>query len=490
MTWIARPIHGDDGFVRSGRFKKASNLNFTYEVLERVEQRMSREYPTLAEAITGSPSTSDYGSSRTLAEEAAYRAAYNEVLQDELRLLHPRACGSGVDRIGDLILLIDSDTRIPEDCFLDAASEMTRSKDVAILQHCSGVMTVSSSYFERVIAYFTKIVNFSISYAVANGDVAPFMGHNAYLRWSALKEVAKIEMTPEGTISSYKIWSDEHVSEDFVMALDLIDRGYITRWATYADGGYEEGVSLSCTDELNRWQKYAWGVSEIVFNKFWQWPYRGPFSPLFRRFVRGPAPIHYKWASLSYCFSYYAIACALPAVLALTLVDCWLGPDVAVSILAPPFQIFIAVILIYTGVSTVAIAVVRYRAGLQSWWTAIWGQIKFIPFAVVFFGGLPYHCLTALMSHLFGLNMSWGATLKDIDMVGFYKEVPMLVRRFWRMDIICIIVVAGSAILTTDLVPLEWRLYSVYKVFPLFFIFSLHLLYPIILNPNLVRFSF
>ena len=45
------------------------------------------------------------------------------------------------------------------------------------------------------------------------------------------------------------------------MALRLQLRGFIIRWATYSDGGFKEGVSLTCDDELNRWQKYAYGGS-------------------------------------------------------------------------------------------------------------------------------------------------------------------------------------------------------------------------------------
>jgi len=88
------------------------------------------------------------------------------------------------------------------------------------------------------------------------GLVSPFVGHNAFLRWSAIQEVAFVD--PEG-IS--KIWSEAHVSEDFDMAVRLQMKGYILRWSTYSNGGFKEGVSLTCDDELNRWQKYAYGCS-------------------------------------------------------------------------------------------------------------------------------------------------------------------------------------------------------------------------------------
>ena len=40
-------------------------------------------------------------------------------------------------------------------------------------------------------------------------------------------------------------------------------KGYTIRRATYSDGGFKEGVSLLHDDELNRWQKYAFGEFPI-----------------------------------------------------------------------------------------------------------------------------------------------------------------------------------------------------------------------------------
>lgn len=51
----------------------------------------------------------------------------------------------------------------------------------------------------------------------ANGEVAPFVGHNAFLRWSALQDAAFID--PDDGLK--KIWSESNVSEDFDMALRL-----------------------------------------------------------------------------------------------------------------------------------------------------------------------------------------------------------------------------------------------------------------------------
>lgn len=47
---------------------------------------------------------------------------YEEGLAMALEESEGRAWAAGNIRVGELILIIDSDTRVPEDCFLDAAS--------------------------------------------------------------------------------------------------------------------------------------------------------------------------------------------------------------------------------------------------------------------------------------------------------------------------------------------------------------------------------
>jgi len=84
--------------------------------------------------------------------------------------------------------------------------------------------------------------------------VSPFVGHNAILRWSALQQVSY-----EDEDGYEKFWSESHVSEDFDMSLRLQVAGYIIRLGAYTGDGFKEGVSLTVYDELNRWEKYAYG---------------------------------------------------------------------------------------------------------------------------------------------------------------------------------------------------------------------------------------
>jgi hypothetical protein len=84
----------------------------------------------------------------------------------------------------------------------------------------------------------------------------------SFLRWQAVQDASFVDRD-----GKEKIWSESHVSEDFDMSLRLQMRGYIIRWATYSKGGFKEGVSLTVDDELNRWQKYAYG--EYERSHFW-----------------------------------------------------------------------------------------------------------------------------------------------------------------------------------------------------------------------------
>ena len=143
IGWVARPKHnpkpkdGEEAFIRAGKFKKASNMNYAMAVSGRVEDK-------LRQVVRGP------GWTQT-AETEAYQRCLRAVMEED----QGRTWADGNVRIGDYILLIDSDTRVPEDCFLDAVSEMEQSPQVAILQFSSGVMNVTTSFFENGITFFT-----------------------------------------------------------------------------------------------------------------------------------------------------------------------------------------------------------------------------------------------------------------------------------------------------------------------------------------------
>jgi len=312
IGWTARPGHGVDGFVRRGKFKKASNMNYGLMLTNQVEDMLA---------------TIERDESWSQADEAS---AYSHCLTSILDQHEGRAWADGNIRIGDYIILIDSDTEVPVDCLLDAASEMELYPEVGIMQFASGVMQVVHTYFEDGITFFTNLVYTAIRFCVANGDSAPFVGHNAILRWSAIQQVGHYDED-----GYEKFWSESHVSEDFDMSLRLQCNDYIVRLGAWPGcDGFKEGVSLTVYDELARWEKYAYGCNELLFNPLRYWPTRGPFTGLFMEFLKSNIPFTSKITIISYIGTYYAIGAAWILTLVNYFVVGWFNGYLDVSLVS------------------------------------------------------------------------------------------------------------------------------------------------------------
>lgn len=86
IGWVARPRHGENGFLRRGKFKKASNMNFALMISCKVEEKLA--------SIDRPPTWSQSD------EATAYEKALNEVLEED-----GRAWADGNIRVGDYILI-------------------------------------------------------------------------------------------------------------------------------------------------------------------------------------------------------------------------------------------------------------------------------------------------------------------------------------------------------------------------------------------------
>lgn len=71
-------------------------------------------------------------------EEQALQLALEETYEESGRRWMPWAANARALRVGEIILIVDSDTVVPEDCLRDAARELAESPEVAIIQHESG----------------------------------------------------------------------------------------------------------------------------------------------------------------------------------------------------------------------------------------------------------------------------------------------------------------------------------------------------------------
>jgi cellulose synthase/poly-beta-1,6-N-acetylglucosamine synthase-like glycosyltransferase len=477
IGWVARPGHSSapDGFKRPGRFKKASNMNYGLALSLKLEKHLAK---LIADNV---PEDDD-----NCLEDKAMNMAAEQIYEESGQRWKPWASNGKSLRVGEIILIIDADTIVPEDCFRDAAREMGESPDLAIIQHESDVMQVAHHYFENGIAHFTRRINKCISYGCANGEVAPFVGHNAFLRWSAVQDAAFVD--PDDGIK--KQWSESNVSEDFDLALRLLLNGYTLRWATYSNGGFKEGVSLTVVDELARWQKYAYGCNEIIFNPLIKWWRYGPISQQLRGFVWSRAPVHYKIGMMSYMFSYYGIAAAtMGSILNYLLLG--LAPQIDRYYLHS-FEILLACTVVFPALGNVGFTLLEYRLGHRKLFSSLIENLRWIPFFLFFFGGLSIHLSTALLAHLFSYNMTWGSTVKEVEKSTFWIEVPRILKRFWLSFLICFLAMIMMIVFTTNIVPFEWQVpgYNWALIIPLSLVVGCHILLPIVLNPWLMIFSY
>ncbi|KAI4203022.1 MAG: hypothetical protein LQ346_001869 [Caloplaca aetnensis] len=471
IGWVARPKHnpkpaeGETAFIRAGKFKKASNMNYAMAISARVEEKLL--------TVQRGPNWNQ--------ESEAY--AFEQCLQQVKDEDQGRTWAEGNLRIGDYILLIDSDTRVPQDCFLDAVSEMEASPQVAILQHASGVMNVTTSFFENGITFFTNLIYTAIRFAVANGDVAPFVGHNAILRWSALQDIAYT-----GDDGSEKYWSETTVSEDFDMALRLQCTGYLVRMAGYTNGGFKEGVSLTVYDELARWEKYAYGCNELIFHPLRYWFTRGPFTPLFRKFIGSSMPLPSKVTIMAYVGTYYAIGSAWILTMLNYFLIGWFNGHLD-HYYVESFKIYFAIIIVFSGLGNLALAVLRYRLDEMGIVRALVTNFKWILLLTVFLGGISLHVSQALVCHMFSIDMSWGATAKEVENTTFFEEIPKLIKKFKFTFIWCFIC-AGGMIYLAVAPPPFYDIKGITAIWPMTTIVASHFLLPIVLNPSLMLFTF
>ncbi|KAF2032045.1 hypothetical protein EK21DRAFT_61793 [Setomelanomma holmii] len=467
IGWVARPKHNYEGFLRRGKFKKASNMNFALNVSNRVEDALQALVNEAGEV------TADE-------EHALYQQALDAVVKNDARVK-----AGGNIRMGELILIVDSDTIVPKDCLMYGAAEMFLSPEVAIVQHATGVMQVSWDYFENGITYFTNLVYTAIRFSAGSGEVAPFVGHNAFLRWQAMQSVA---YPPEDGSDYHCFWSESHVSEDFDMALRLQIGGNVVRLASYHGDGFKEGVSLSIFDELDRWEKYAYGCNELVFNPIHTWLWRGPLTKLFRTFLWSKIQLSSKISICGYIFSYYALGSAVPLGFMNYFLVGWFNGSLD-KFYIQSWDVFIVLVIVFNVMSNLCFAVLRYRVGEAGLMQALIENIKWTPFFIFFFGGVSFHILMAICAHMFNINMSWGATAKEKENSNFFQEIPKIWKRFKWMYMLMFASV-GAMIYLGAFAPRGWNISGLTSVLPWSVIVSMHCLLPIALNPSLMIFNY
>lgn len=440
--------------AREGAFKKASNLNFGLRAsleIEKVLHSLSLEH---------NPSAS------------SYETALNHVVQAS----RGRLWAGGDLGLGDLILLIDADTRIPKDCFLDAVKEFHESPCLAILQHASGVLQVAHNFWETGLAHFTRSNYFGSRYVVSGGDTTPFFGHNAFLRFSALNDIAE-----SGHDNLLKWWSEDHVSEDFEISLKLLSAGFSSRLVSYSNNEFLEGVSLTVYDEISRWEKYAFGVSELTFNPVTKWVKAGPFTPLFRNFLSSNMDMSAKCSSLFYMGTYFGIGLNWLMCLINYFLIGWF-PMMVRQYYVDCLQILIAVTVIFSLKDAFVGPFVRYRLKEVALGRGLLDSLKYFILVSLFFQGISMHVSKCLIWHLCGVKMTWGSTSKSVDdSATFRDDLPLIWRRY-KFIYILVVLLTSTIVVLGFAVPETWRIKDIKALLPLVWMLFWHASIPLLMH--------
>jgi cellulose synthase/poly-beta-1,6-N-acetylglucosamine synthase-like glycosyltransferase len=346
--------------------------------------------------------------------------------------------------LGEIILLLDSDSRISVK-FLEKAIREFADSNLGFLQmRTQTLFSEKPSIWENIVGHFTNnIYNISFRVVCAFGDPSPLVGHNVFIRRKALQRCAEydhtimpstnsntsmrtdlgivIQMISDNTTDptqytmkksdepyQFQFFSEHHVSEDFELSLRLQTAGYKGRYATYIDG-FEEGVTLSALDEIGRLQKYAYGVNELTIHPIGQWCSRGILGSTFKAYLLSSnVSFAAKYNVLGYIGMYYALAFA-PLAVTINYFAYHYSP-VWNSIFTSAENILYSCILTFAILTPIAVLFIKKKLKLK------FSILKEITCSIIFglfFAGIGFHLLIAILAHFFGIDMSWTTTNKE-----------------------------------------------------------------------------
>ncbi|KAL8786375.1 MAG: hypothetical protein Q9195_008240 [Heterodermia aff. obscurata] len=419
VSWVARPKHqpySPTPYTRAGKFKGASNMNNVCQLAILIRDHLRKKR-------TSSGSNADNCS----------RQSTNEMmLYDEAITTHRTANWVGGDlRMGDILYVGDSDHRVPENFLLFMAAEFFLDPQLGILQFISDPYFISLSYGEFWAGWGKHIRDLMhISYAKAGTNSLSISESNNYaIRVDAL---AAIQYRNED--GELKFWSEVHVSERLDLNFRLLIAGYRSKLAQYPSiGGLDsffQGVSLTIRDEIKWMEKEAYGTSELIFNPFRTWLWRGPFKPLIRALPMSNLTLAQKVDFYRSYMAPFTLASSLPIAIfhyfyvgfhskprESRYINCWWIFLAALAAWTFCVGIFIIVawyslILIQTGSNT--IIVIARNQNRRKTGSSILQLALFAVTSLLVYTGTSLNFLYVIIFHLCEIDVTWGANYRVV----------------------------------------------------------------------------
>jgi hypothetical protein len=198
-------------------------------------------------------------------------------------------------------------------------------------------------------------------------------------------------------------------------------------------------------------------------------------------------PLPSKITIMAYIGTYYALGSAWLLTVMNYFVVGWYKSELD-KYYIDSFGIYVSLIAVFTGLGNVALAVLRYRIGEGGLLHNLFKNFKWVPLLVIFLGGISLHISQALVCHFFSIDMSWGATAKEAVQIPFFTEIPHVLKRFKGTFVFCVASTITMVYLAV-FAPYWWRIDTLVAIYPMATIVASHFVLPIVLNPNLMRFT-
>ena len=306
IGWVARPRHylelDNTVYMRKGKFKLASNVNNVCHVALETETHMNEQRTA---DISSLPSTTN-------------RYCSGQHLTNLVQAVH-KARGDvnwagGNIQLGEILFMIHSDDRFPQDFLLPMAVEFFLNPQLGILHYLTESMFVIGNTVEQWCAWTQRQRGLNRRCYAISGASVYYYALSAFRR-TALKSVSYCDED-----GRRKFWSENHVSEDFDLSLRFLAAGHQVRLAGHRTSPdnlqFMEGVSLTIHNEIARYEKMAYSKSEILFNPLRYWITRGPFTLLFRyHFLHSSVSVAQKLKDLCDIALEFTIASSFPILL-------------------------------------------------------------------------------------------------------------------------------------------------------------------------------
>ena len=433
IGFIARPYPepGVPGTERAGRFRKASNLNYSLRLADRLDG--------------GAPLSEAHARFREAVPERVYEIGRWQ----------------GNVHIGDIIVQLDKDSVIPPDVIRATVPEFIADPTLAYTQHAS-YPTNEERYFSVVIGWFTRLLyDLAIrSKCLIPGTLTPLMGHNVFIRRADLFRVGA--------------WYEHSVCEDLELLLRFHESGSHGKYIAYPGLDFGEAVTRVYTEELEKFRRYAFGAAEAVLNPISEWEHRGIVKQSWRKFCRSEYVHWYQVVDLlQFFFSLVNLASLVPlaVVTGLGLVH----PYRAASMM-------LMTVIVFGVVPMPAIYLLRRRGGLTSMpgghvWASGLGALKAIgaQFALSYtFLGTSLAVTRGAFAHLFNRPIVFAATNSDdLGRQSRREHIQEASMRHATRDAVAMLLLCAALAfwriavfpeLSADPRPIDWRFNLVWMI--------------------------